>query len=171
MKSVYSFLMKHGALVAMGVSVLIIFVFLLNINNGFSDLGFTSSTDLVDVIKGDKPPVINFFNFGLKITIALVIFAVFVWIIFGLIGLIFNFKGSLKFVISFAVLIILFFIFYGSSEVETTGRLGDLLADSDSYHVNEKISQYISAGIKTTLSLFGLSILTLIVSEVLSFFK
>lgn len=163
--------MKYGALTAMGVSVVIILVFLLNINMGFGDLGFTSSTDLVDVIKGDNPPEISFFNFGLKVTIALVILAVVVWIVFGLIGLIFNFKGSLKFVISFAVLIVLFFIFYGSSEVETTGRLGDLLADSETYHVNGNISKYISAGIKTTLSLFGLSILTLIVSEVLSFFK
>lgn len=171
MNKVYNFLMKYGNLLALVLSIIILVIFFVNINMGFGGIeGVDGSTDLAKLIQEKDAPELNFFNFGLTSAIVMAVIAALVWVIFGLLGLILNFKNSIKFLISFGVVIVLFIVFYNTATVETTGRLGELLADAN-YHVDVKTSQYISAGIKTTLSLFGLSILTLVVSEVLSFFK
>ena len=161
----YNFLMKYGNLIAMIVAVLILALFLININSGMNSMGFDSNTNLIDY--KDK---INFFNNTLLIAIYMIFIAAIVWILFGLYNLIMNPKGSMKFLISLIVVVVLYFVFYSTATVEQSGRLGELLSDP-AYHVDANITKHISAGLKTMLSLFGLSILSLIVSEVISFFK
>ncbi|HHH53324.1 MAG TPA: hypothetical protein ENK91_06670 [Bacteroidetes bacterium] len=165
MVKAYNFLMKYGTLIAMGVSVIILILFFININSGMNAMGFDSNTNLIE--HKDK---INFFNTTLWIAIYMIFIAAIVWILFGLINLVLNPKGSLKFLISLAVVVILYFVFYSTATVEQSGRLGELLSDPI-YHVDANVTKHISAGLKTMLSLFGLSILALIVSEVISFFK
>jgi fatty acid desaturase len=161
----YNFLMKYGNLLAMVVAILILALFLININSGMNSMGFDSNTNLIE--HKDK---VNFFNNTLWIAIYMIFIAAIVWILFGIYNLVLNPKGSLKFLISLIVVVVLYFIFYSTATVETSGRLGELLSDS-SYHVDGNITKHISAGLKTMLSLFGLSILSLIVSEIISFFK
>ena len=165
----YNFLTKYGNLLALIVSIIILIIFFININSGFDTMGFDSNTDLAKVIHSDNPPEINFFNFAIKAAIVMTIIAAAAWVLFGIVGLFINPKGSLKFIISFAVIVILFVIFYNSAETETTGRLAELINDPQ-YHVGDN-SKLITAGLKTMLSLFGLSILALILSEIISFFK
>ena len=169
MISIYNFLTKYGNLLALLVSIVILIIFFININSGFSAMNFDANTDLAKVIHSDDAPQINFFNFAIKAAIVMTIIAAVAWVLFGLIGLIMNPKGSLKFIISFIVVAVLFFIFYNSAEPETTGRLAELINDP-TYHVGN-YSNLITAGLKTMLSLFGLSILALILSEIISFFK
>jgi len=165
MVKAYNFLMKYGNLIAMGVSVIILLLFFISINSGMNSMGFDSNTNLID-----HKDEVNFFNPTLKIAIYMIFIAAIVWVLFGLINLIMNPKGSLKFLLSFVVVLVLYFVFYSTATVEQSGRLGELLSDPI-YHVDGNITKHISAGLKTMLSLFGLSILALVVSEVISFFK
>jgi len=170
MNKVYNFFMKYGGLMALVVSIIILAVFFISITSGLgSTEGIDASTDLAKYIHQKDATPINFFNFGLKSAMYMTFIAALAWIVFGLISLVFNFKGSIKFLLSFVVILILFFVFKGASPDETTGRLGDILVDPE-YHVGTW-GPTISAGLKTMLSLFGISILTLIVSEILSMFK
>ncbi len=165
MTYLYNFLRKYGPYLVMGASLLILAIFFVNVNSGFSAMGFDSNTDLIQHKKE-----IEFFNFPLKAGMVMVVIAALFWILFGIAGLFTNFRSSIKFLVSFAVIIVLYFVFYNSAEVESSGRLFELLNDPN-YHINADITKHISAGLKTMLSLFGLSIVALIISEVLSFFK
>jgi len=170
MNKVYNFFMKYGSLLALVVSVVILVVYFFSITGGFSSTeGIDSGTDLAKYIHQKDAQPIDFFNFGLKAAIVMTFIAAFAWVLFGLFGLVLNPKGSLKFLLSLAVVVVLFLVFKGSSPNETTGRLGELLVDPE-YHVGDW-GPTISAGLKTMLSLFGLSIVTLIVSELISMFK
>ena len=162
--------MKYGSLLALVVSVLILLGYFLSITGGFSSTeGIDSGTDLAKYIHQKDAQPIDFFDFGLKAAIFMTFLAAIAWVLFGLFGLILDPKGSIKFLLSFAVVVVLFFIFKSSSDNETTGRLGELLVDPE-YHVGDW-GPTITAGLKTMLSLFGLSIVTLIVSELISMFK
>ena len=161
----YNFLMKYGNLIAMVVAILILALFLININSGMNSMRFDSSTNLIE--HKDK---VNFFNSTLWIAIYMIFIAAIIWILFGLFNLFLNPKGSIKFLVSLVVVIVLYIIFYNMATVEQSGRLGELISDPG-YHVTGNITKHISAGLKTMLSLFGLSILALIVSEIISFFK
>ncbi len=179
MVKAYNFMMKYGNLLALAVSIIILVIFAYNVNTGMSSMGFDSNTNLIDHKKD-----INFFNLTLWIAIYMIFIAAIVWIVFGLINLVLNPKGSMKFLISFFVVVVLFFIFYHTATIETSGRLGEIISDPI-YNVNELLRvklfgielftinpvKFISGGLKTMLSLFGLSILSLIVSEIISFFK
>lgn len=170
MNKVYNFFMKYGGLLALVVSVLILAVYFFSISGGFASTdGVDSGTDLAKYIHEKDAQPINFFNFGLKAAIFMTFLAAIAWVLFGLVGVALDPKGSLKFLLSFAVVVALFFVFRGSAVNETTGRLGELLVDPV-YHVGD-YGPTITASIKTTLVLFGLSVLTLVVSELLSFFK
>ena len=174
MIKIYNFLTKYGNLLALTVSVIILIIFFININSGFNELGFDTNTDLAKVIHSDNPPEINFFNFAIKAAIVMTVIAALAWVLFGIVGLFLDPKGSLKFIISFVILIVLFVIFYNMAPTEGTGKLGELIAD---YNLTKPILfgiipiKLISAGLSTMLSLFGLSILTLLLSEIISFFK
>lgn len=185
MNKVYNFFMKYGGLMALVFSIIILAIFFININIGFGGIeGVDGSTDLAKLIHEKDAPELNFFNFGLTSAMVMAVIAALVWVIFGLLSLVLNFKNSIKSLISFGVVIVLFIVFYNTATVETTGRLGEIISDPI-YNVSDLLSikffgielfklhpvNLISGGIKTTLSLFGLSILVLIVSEILSFFK
>jgi len=174
MIKIYNFLTKYGNLLALTVSIIILIIFFININSGFNELGFDTNTDLAEVLRQKDHPEINFFNFALKAAIVMTVIAALAWLLFGIVGLFLNPKGSLKFIISFVIIVVLFLIFYNMAPTEGTGKLGELIAD---YNLTKPTLfgvipiKFISAGLSTMLSLFGLSILTLILSEIISFFK
>ena len=88
--------------------------------------------------------------------------------VFGVLALVSDPKGSMKFLISGAVVLVLFFVFYSISDSESTGKIFELIQKND---IGEGTSKFISGGIKTTLLLIVLSIVSAIGGEVYNIFK
>ena len=102
----YNFLNKHGQSIAFGVGLVIILIFIIN--------GFPKASALEDSLgmalsetKAEDRVGINFFNFGLYAAIGLVLLAALSILLFGVVQVTTNFKSSMKGVIAFAALIIL----------------------------------------------------------------
>ncbi|MEZ4909167.1 MAG: hypothetical protein R2771_16335 [Saprospiraceae bacterium] len=167
MVSLYKFLIKYGTVFALGLGGLIIIWFLVSVNLGLSGMGFDVGTDLVEK---SKTTDISFFNSTMYITFFLIILAVVIWLFFGAVGLITNLKGSYKFLITVGVLVLLYIIFYSTSSVDHSSKLYEYVSKPE-FYVTESVLKNLSAAIKTTFALFIISIVTLVVSEILGFFK
>ncbi len=107
-------------------------------------------------------------NTGLNVVVALVFLALAATVIFGLINLASNFKSSLKFIIGFAVLVILFFVLKGSAEHETVGSLVETMKE---FNIDEGLSKGISAAIKGTVVMTVVAVGSMIVFELINMFK
>jgi hypothetical protein len=159
----YKFLTKNGQLLAVGLSIVVVAVFLITSFVGLSNAGYTTSTDLIDYKKE-----ITFFNTGLYLTVGLLIVAALAWVLFAVYQLFSNPMGSLKFIIGGAVILAVFVIFFFMANVEVSGKMAELVSKFD---ISENIHRLISGGMNTTGVLLGLSVLVMIVSEFINIFK
>jgi hypothetical protein len=107
-------------------------------------------------------------NTGLNITVLLFVIALGAAVIFGLINLVTNFKGSLKFIIGFAVMIIAFFILKSTAEHETVGKIVETMKE---FNVEEGLSKGISAAIKGTIGMAIVAVGSMIIFEIVNMFK
>jgi len=71
-------------------------------------------------------------------------------------------------IIAFGVIIILFFVFMGMSDAETTGRIGML---SQKFNVSPGVSKFIGGGIMTTVVLALGAFFAMVIMEILNLFK
>ena len=159
----YKFLTKYGQLLAVGLSIVVVAVFLITSFVGLSNAGYTTSTDLIDYKKE-----ISFFNTGLYLTIALLVVAALAWVLFAIYQLISNPKGSIKFILGGAAILIVFVIFYFMANTEVSGKMAELVSKFD---ISENVNRLISGGMNTTAVLLGLSVIVMIVSEFINIFK
>ena len=159
----YKFLTKNGQMLAVGVSVFVIAVFMITALVGMSNAGYTSSTNLIDY-KSE----INFFDIGLILTIALLVIAALAWLLFSVYQLATNPKKSLKFIVGGAAIVVLFLAFYFTTDTEPIGRLAELVSKNN---LSDGIQMLISGGLKTALSLAGISVVVMLVSELMNIFK
>ncbi|HMQ08449.1 MAG TPA: hypothetical protein PKC30_14200 [Saprospiraceae bacterium] len=163
----YNFLTRNGQLVSLGLGLLVIAIFLISTLLGFNaDSAIDLSTDL-NAYEGKSD--IKFFNPGIGATVFLIFLAAFLaLVVFGIINLMKFPKGAIKFGLGFLALIIVFFILYATSSVETEGKLGMLHQREG---IEDGISKLISGGLKTTIILalgaFGI----MVVSELRNIFK
>ncbi len=165
MTSLYKFLMKYGNLVALLLAVLVVIKFVIDFTIGLNAKGMDVGTDLVPV--KDK---VDFFNFTLYFAVFLIFFALFVWFLVEAFNLFKNVKGSYRSLISFAVIIIVYLIFYFTANTNEGGRMAELMADPI-YNLTATSSKHISAGLWTTVTLFIVSIVAFVGSEIFSMFK
>lgn len=152
----YKFLINKGQSVAFiaGAGISILFAILIFIGIKDRDIVQMSNEALIET---------DIFNFGIYAAIALVVLAAFlVFVVFGLTGLFRDFASSKKVLIGVAFIALLFVIFYSTSQPETVGKLK---AIADEFGISDKISRLISAGIKTTGALLGLSLVIWLFSE------
>lgn len=164
----YKFLTKNGQSLALGLGVLVIAIFLINIYSGFSSAGYDMSTDLNKLSDAEQADI-SFFNTGIWLTRAMIILAfVLAFVVFGIADLIKFPKNAIKFAIGVLGLAIVFYALYASSSFDTGGRLAKL---NDDFDITPTISKFISGGIKTTLGLLGFSALAIIAGEVWALFK
>jgi len=168
----YNFLNKHGQTLAFGLGLVIILIFIIN---GFpkasgleSDLGMSlSETKPED--RGD----INFFNFGLYAAIALIVIAALGMLLFGVVQIATNFRSSIKGVIAFAVLIVLFFVLKATASGEASGSLVgaiDKFMDGGAEFTDNTLKG-ITAGISTAVIMVVAAAASFVYSEVTGFFK
>lgn len=165
MNSMYRFLLKYGNIIALLFAVLVIIKFVVDFTLGLRAKSYDFGTDLVPV-KNE----INFFNFTLYLAIFLIGFAIVVWLLVEAFNLLMNLKGSYKFLVSFVLIIIIYFIFYNSASTNEGGRMAELMADPV-YNLTPTYSKHISAGLWTTFVMFILSIVAFVGSELISMFK
>jgi hypothetical protein len=165
MNSIYKFLLKYGNIIALLFAVLVVIKFVVDFTLGLRAKNFDFGTDLVPV-KNE----INFFNFTIYLAIVLIALGIIVWLLVELINLAMNLKGSVKFLVSFVFIVVLYFIFYNSANGNEGGRLAELMADPV-YSLTPTISRHISAGLWTTFVMFILSIVAFVGSELISMFK
>ncbi len=169
MKALYDFLTSKGQMIALLLAIVCIAIVMISIFTGISGQGYDVGTDLVSILKDpDSTQEFNFFNAAIIIPRALIILTALIMVVFGVIALISDPKGSMKFIVSTVVILLLFFVFYSISESETTGKIFSLLQKNN---IGDGTSKFISGGIKTSLLMIGLSVVSAIGGELYNFFK
>lgn len=163
--TLYKFLVKYGNLIALLFAVLAIIKFAIDFTVGLNAKGMDVGTDLVP-IKNE----VNFFNFTLYLSVYLVFFAIIVWLLVEAYNLLMNLKGSYRFLISLVLVVIVYIIFYSTSNANEGGRMAELMADPV-YNLTPTYSRHISAGLWTTVVMFVLSIVAFVGSEIIGMFK
>lgn len=158
----YSFLIRRGPLVAFIAALVLIIVGVIPIMSGAEALDALPEQEQAFSPEGD------IFYPVLYITAALFVLAVAAAILLSLFNVLKNPKGSIRGLIGFAGLVVLFFIFWSMSDAEATGSLK---ATMDQFNITPEISKLIGASIRLTLFLFLASVVLMIVMEVWNFFK
>lgn len=152
----YKFLIKNGQSLAflLGAGISILFGILIFV--GIKDRSLPEMTN-------DALMETTIFNFGIQASIALILIAAFlVFVVFAIAGLVRDFKGSLKVLLGIGIILLIFFIFYSISQPEAAGKIKELV---DERGMSDSVSKFISAGIKTTGTLLGLTVVIWVFSE------
>lgn len=169
MKALFNFLTSKGQLIALVLAIVCVVIVMGSIFSGINGAGYDVGTDLVSILKDkDSTQTFDFFNAAIAIPGLLIILAIAALVIFGVLSIVSDPKGSLKILISGGVILLIFFAFYAMSESETTGKIFTLIQKND---IGEGTSKFISGGIKTTILLIGVSAVTAVVGEVYNLFK
>lgn len=161
----YKLLTKNGQLFAFLLGVLGTVIVLASImtssNKGLLDMddaakrsGEIASTGILDA--------------STSITMILLIVAVAAVLIFGLLQLVTNIKGSLTWIVAIIAVFGIFMIFKSTSMHESAGGIVETMKKFD---VSENLSKGISGSIKLTGLLFILAIGSMLVMELLNLFK
>ena len=155
----YTFLTKYGQLVSLGIGVLIIVAFYLTAVSSLPE-GF-DNMERVDQFATAG----NAFNIGLAGAIALLVVAAAAWLLFSIFQVIKNPKGSIKSIIGFGALLVLFFVLYAMADGDVSSPL------YEKFGITPTQSKLISAGLSTTYIALGAALLAFVFSEVRNFFK
>lgn len=161
----YKFLVKNGQALAFGLGALIVVVFLAMVipnSGGFTDLPREEQYET------------TMFNFGLQMSVVLIIVAAAAMILFGLFQIFSNLKGSIKGLIGFAALIVVFIIAYSSTSTDVSPAIADSMEKfrvaQDSV-ISDNQLKMIGGGITTALVLAAVAFVSFIVFEIINFFK
>ncbi len=155
----YDFLVKRGEMLAFGLGMILVLLFLFNVISGL---------DSFNALPKDQQTSSDIFNIGLWLSLILGGITAITAVGFGLWQFISNPKGSIKVLGGLAILGILFAIFYATATVETSGSIVDASAE---FGVNDNTSKLITAGIRTAMVMGVGSIVAFIGAELLNAFK
>jgi len=161
----YNFLTKKGQLMAFLLGAISTIIVVMSITTN-SNKHLLDSPDAAKI----APDIANtgILNTGISVTTALLVLALAAVVIFGIINLASSWKSSLKFIVGFAVLAIMFFVLKGSAEHETVGTLVETMK---TFNIDEGLSKGISAAIKGTVAMAVVAVGSMIVFEILNMFK
>lgn len=169
MLSLYKFFTGKGQMVAFLLGVGLVLLTLLTAVSGIKSAGYSVGEDFNKIMKSEgNTETFDFFDLVAFIPPILVVTIIGIILLFGLMQIINNPKGSMKILGGFIVILALAFIFYSMSEMETTGKIAELHKKFD---VSENSSKWISAGIKSVGVLFGGALVLMFVSEIRNLFK
>ena len=159
----YKFLTKNGQLIAFGLGALITIIFL-----GVAFAGMDEFNSMVAMDKGTES---NIFNFGLYASIFLTVICFLLMIGFGIFQVVTNFKGSIKGIIGFGVIVVIFII--ASSMVPSSIEEISPYISGPMVKYDVSLADYglISGGIMTAIVLSIVAVIAFVGSEILNFFK
>ena len=162
----YNFLTKNGQTIAFSLGALIVLAFY-GIAMGNGDMDQFTEWDM-DGVKNPERYGLGLFDFGLKITVVLIIIAAVLMVAFGGFQAITNIKGSLGAIAGLAIIGIIFAAGYSSTELLDTGLEA---AASKKFELTDSVRKFVGGSITTGVALIGLATLGLVVSEIRNFFK
>ena len=154
----YKLLTKYGQLLAFGLGIIVIALFLIPVFSGISE--FNSLSD-------DAQKQSSIFDTGLILGIVLAVIAAIAALIGGLYHSASNPKGSLKGIIGLIAILALFGIAYSTAGADPAW-MGETLRE---FNVTESQSKMISGGIAAGLGMILISAIAFIGSELRNFFK
>jgi hypothetical protein len=160
----YKFLTKNGQTLAFGLGVLITVIFLGMVLANVGE--FTALPE-------EEQEYTGIFNFGLIGAIVLAVFASAAMVFFGLFHVVADFKGSIKGILGFAVLLVVFLIAYSTASTEASPYIQGAIDNFEKggAEFSGQNLKFISGGITTTLVLVAVAALAFVVSEVTNLFK
>ena len=171
----YTFLNKYGQALAFGIGVLITVIFLGGI--------MTADPEVFEVLSNEanaNQPIkyeTNIFNFGMYAAIALSVVAFAVALIFGVVQMAQNPKGSLKGIIGLVVLGAIVFIGYSTANGDIAQETPEIQNAIEKFTTSQEADftggnlKFISGAILAALIMIALSIITLVVFGVRGIFK
>ena len=155
----YNLLARKGQLFGFLLGLFIVLAFLISVFSGLD--AFNEQTE-------DQQMTTSIFNFGLMGAIVLAVICLVAALLFGIYHLLTNLKGSMKFLIAFGALLILFFILYAMYDPSSSSAIQDTITE---FGVSDGVSQVISAAISTSLMLVLATIVGAVVFEIVNLFK
>lgn len=160
----YNFLTKNGQALAFGLGILITVIFLVMVVSNMGE--FTTLSE-------EEQDQTSIFNFGLIGGIALAIFAAIAMLVFGIIQIFSNLRGSFKGLIGVGILLVIFFLFYSMTSAEPTAYIQGAIDkfESSGAVFSDDTLKGIGGGIGTTVTLIVLAFVVAAIAEVINFFK
>ena len=155
----YKFLTKHGTGVAFGLGLLVTLIGLISIVAGMSSFNMLAEDDQVTT---------GIFDAALFSTFILLIVTVVVALGFGLYQLVSTPKSAIRFLAAVALIVLLGFLFYSLSDVETSGKVYEKIRDGE---LTGGMSKILTGALWTTIALSVIAILGIVVSEIRNLFK
>jgi magnesium-transporting ATPase (P-type) len=159
----YNLLTKKGQLFAFGLGLVIVLIFLGLALSGISE--FNLLTEKEDQFQT------TIFNFGLWMPMILIAICIITILFFGVMGIASDPKGSMKGLIGFVALILIFVVAYMTSSEEASGRIAELVKRPDFSDVTPGVLKYIGGAISTTGILALIAIVAFGFSELRNLFK
>ena len=160
----YKFLTKNGQALAFGLGVLITIIFLGSVLSGVGEFSALPEAEQ------DQTSI---FNFGLTGAIALTVIAALAMLGFGLFQVASDFKGSLKGILGFGFLLVIFFITYSMASGEATPYIQgaiDKFETAGAVFTSNNL-KFISGGISTAVALVVIAAVAFVFAEVRNLFK
>jgi membrane protease YdiL (CAAX protease family) len=155
----YKFLLKNSTAVAFGLGIVVAGIALLMILSGLSSY---------DALLEEERGQTSIFNAGLMGAIFLIVVAAVLMLGFGLVQIISNPKGGLKFILGLVVIFLIGFLFYQFSTVETSGKVYQQIQEGN---LGEGTSKVLNGALWLVIILIGAALLGLIASEIRNLFK
>ncbi len=178
----YSLLSKYGQLVALGVGVLITLLFFGIIMSSGDKLDAASQLSLKE--GNAMLSATSIFDLGLYAVLFLTIAAAIAAVVFGIVNIAKDPKGSMKSLIGIGVLLAIFLIGYmaagtdGDDVMAAINKFNGLIKVGEGENVADKFeylnagkSSFIGGALNTAYVLGGVAFLGLIVSEVMNLFR
>lgn len=157
MVDLYNFLTKRGQVISFGLGLLLVALTYILLSQEASTF---ESADVTQIGW-------NVF-FGLVASGALIVLCAVLAILFGVVGMAMNPKGSMVAIIGIAALVIIFLIFYFTFDPASSNAISETIEE---FNITEGQSRFISSSIWTTITLIGLAGLAFLLSEVVNLFK
>ncbi|MCO6476930.1 MAG: hypothetical protein J5I94_09945 [Phaeodactylibacter sp.] len=160
----YKFLTKHGQALAFGLGVLITVIFLGMVLSGVGEFS---------ALPEEEQDQTSIFNFGLAGAIALAVIAALAMLAFGLFQMVSNFRSSLKGIIGFAILLVIFFVTYSTASGEPSPFIQgaiDKFEEGGAVFTSNNL-KFISGGISTAVALVAIAAAAFIFAEIRNLFK
>ena len=160
----YKFLTKNGQALAFGLGVLITIIFLVMVLAGVGEFS---------ALPEEEQDQTTIFNFGLTSAMFLTVVAALAMIGFGLMQVASDFKGSMKGIIGFGFLLVIFFVTYSMASSEATPYIQgsiDKFEETGAVFTSNNL-KFISGGISTSLALVVIAAVAFIFAEVRNLFK
>ncbi len=158
----YKFLAKYGPTLAFALFVVCVVIAMIPIIGGVSE--FSN----VPVERQSYAPEGGIFLAGIYISVALLIVAIIVAIVFSVFQVLSNPKASTKALISFGLVAVAFFLLYFMADAKGTGSLAKTI---ESFNISEGISKLIGGGIQLSVFMLIGSFIVAIVMEIWNYFK